>query len=206
MADPKDRFEVVVTLERKKVANPDQVRKDGDDVEFIDTPVSWMDLDGKPTPDRAKAAKFTFRLFPTMRDVARLEQRIDEVNEGIGNTVDLDVAIGNLWDQLRLRYEAALWPNGRPKAETTEELDKQAVAMQAAFDGDGAHRDRLVLRRMENLRRRNETAAEWTVFIVDPPKGWEDISTKVLDKREYHDAVLAAYSLAKSAAEVAAGK
>jgi hypothetical protein len=143
-------------------------------------PLSWLAADGSETKDETQAVRFRFRVDRTARDDIRIERRMDEINGGVGETVDLDLAISGLADHMRARFEKQLWPDGRPRAATKEESDAQELLMSALYNGAENDRDRAALHRMYALRDRQRVAAAWTVLIVDPPEGWEDFSDRPL--------------------------
>lgn len=177
------------------------------------TPTAWLGEDGKRIPSTNPAeipdgtirrvATFSFRLFPTMRESIQIERNLDELNNGIGETVDLDQAIQQLWRRLRDRYEAQLWPDGRPKAGNNDEARAQEALIDALYRAEG--KDRAVIERMTMLRDRQRLAAEWPVLRVETPPGWEQIGDLRVSV-EIQEAVILAHTRARLQAEADAGK
>ena len=180
-------------------------------------PSAWLAANGKSTtrppptfdettdPSEPLPVRFTFRLDATMADLIKIERRVDEVNEGIGETVDLDSAIDRLWRSMRQRFEAEVWPDGRPKAMTTEDDREQERLIDQLYLSPDNDRERLILNRMHMMRDRQRVAAEWSIMIVGPPDGWADIATKPL-RPGVAEAIALAYMDARQKATVASGK
>lgn len=158
--------------------------------------------DASPPPE---AVRFAFRLLPTMRDEMLIDRAVDEINGGPDVTVDLDKAIDGLWRSMRTRFEAELWPEGRPETRDPEELKREEHMIDMLYKAPENATDRGVLERMHALRDRTRVAAEWGVMIVDPPRGWADISSVSL-RSGLIDIIVAAYLRAKSEAEEELGK
>ncbi len=182
------------------------------------TPTAWLDVNGKKTirwpaaPDATdepgdlpRPVRFKFRLEAPMVDLLKIERRLDDVNGGIGETVDLDMGIDGLYRSIRARLEASLWPDGRPKATSPEEDAANDAEIDALYLGPTCSRDRNILNRMHMLRDRQKVAAEWAVLIVDPPAGWEDLATRPLAPG-VAETIALAYMNARGEAARAAGK
>lgn len=189
-------------------------------------PRTWLDVYGRETANAEEAVEFRIRLYPTMADEIAIERRLDEVNGGIGDTVDLEVAIDQTRERMRSRVERELWPDGRPVATTTAERQAQDLAAAAAWAAPELEMDRAVIQRMIALRDRQRIAAEWRILIVDPPMtqeerdqaavvrmtggkppapGWADIAERPL-RAGYVEWIAGAYMRARSQAEEAEGK
>jgi hypothetical protein len=171
------------------------------------TALSFLAADGSEASAEADAAKFCFRLFPTGRDDIAIQSRLDELNGGIAQTVDLDRGILNLSRSLRENYEQMLWPEGRPKAETPEEAAEQEQQFSAAWNANALddEQDRAVLGRMQHLEERQRHIAEWPLLGQGLPPAFADLADAPLPSR-IREAILTCYRRAKLEAETAAGK
>jgi hypothetical protein len=166
---------------------------------------AWMTADGERTEVAAEAVVFRARLFASMADRIKVERRLDEVNGGIGETVDLDMGIEQVTRRLRAQVSADLWPDGRPETSDPEEKKTQERLLNVAFYADPYQKDRMVLQRMTALRDRQMMAAEWPILIVDPPEGWADVA-KVPLPPGFAEQIARAYLHRKGVAEHAAVK
>lgn len=177
------------------------------------SPTAWLGTDKKPIqqldplemPDGSKrcAARFKFHLFPTMQQVIKIERQIDELNGGIGETVDLQLAIDQQYAAMSRSYEAELWPDGRPKPADNVEAAAQELLLDAMFQGD--RKERAVLDRLTRLRDRHRMCAEWRTLKISVPSGFDDIAT-LAAPIAVQEAIVSAYTRAKLEAEAAAGK
>lgn len=170
------------------------------------------EVDTRSDSDRAReaappleAVRFIFRLFPTMRDEMLIERDLDELNGGPNVTVDLDKGIDNLWRTMRARFEAEIWPEGRPETRDPAELKREEEMIDLLYNAPENATDKGVLERMHAMRDRNRVAAEWKRLIVNPPRGWEDIAIIPLRSGTL-EIIVAAYLKARREAEEALGK
>jgi hypothetical protein len=187
------------------------LRRTGPDI------VSWLDLRGKETEERDGRAQFTFHLWPTGREEMAIQVRLDDINGGIGQTVDLERGLRNTHAGIVAALERQIWPEGRPETEDPVEkkahTEKLAIAyaligMGAADDDEEAkvlERRRNAYDRMASLRDQQEMAAAWSVLIVDPPDGWKDIAEREL-RSSYREALTSAFVAARDAKANEAGK
>lgn len=163
----------------------------------------WIAANGRATDEEAEAIRFEFKGTRTLRDDLKIEVRLDEINGGIGETVDLELAVHDLREHLDRVILAELWPEGRPPAKDDAERQAQELLINVQADGEQFRKDRTVLNRMTALRDRQRVAAGWPTLIVDPPRGWEDLAEKELP-HGYAEAIARAYLRAFE--EHAAGK
>lgn len=168
------------------------------------SPTQWLGLNGLVETE-AEALRFTFRILPTGIELMQIERRLDEVNGGVGRTVDLDIAIGNLTANMRARYTAKLWPEGRPATGNAADAAAQQEEIDRLFYADRNSRDNKALNRMHEILERSQVCAEWKTLAVDPPAGWEDIAERPTDPM-HMQAVITAYRRAKNAEERGQGK
>lgn len=179
-------------------------------------PSWWLARDGGrvPTPEGEEAVwpetkpppealTLRFRAMLNGRDEMKIQRKIDELNGGLRETVDLDMTRAKLWAALVAKYEAQLWPDGRPTARNRTEAAEQDRAINRLFAFEGE--DRVALERLIELCDRQRTFAEWAEAIVAPPPGWERLEDRAMPMDTMH-AILRAYAAAKGAAESEAGK
>lgn len=167
-------------------------------------PPAWLDADGRLTSNEAQAARFVFRVWPKGSDHIQIARRVDELNGGLAETADIELALGNLWRRLLARYEAELWPDGRPPAETSEELDQQEVMLNACHAVD-ASEDRTAFERLDLLNNRQRTLAEWETLAVNVPDGWESLAERTISESVL-DAIVASFRRARLERERDLGK
>lgn len=183
-----------------------------------DTVLSWLGADGKETEDPDKAVRFSFHVFPTGREELAIQVALDEVNGGIGATVDLERGLRNTHAGIVAALERQIWPDGRPEADTEDLRRAQTEQLAMAFaligtvpleadDEEGAllERKRAAYDRMAAIRDQQEMAACWATLIVDPPAGWKDVADREL-RGAYREALVRAFVAARDAKVSTEGK
>lgn len=176
-------FEAVFPLAFDKAGNPTQ----------------WLAPSGKPTRRLDKALKCSFRLWPTLPEQSRIEQAVDELAGGVGQSIDLQKGMELTRKLVLEEVEASVWPDGRPDATNDDEAEEQEKLIAAAWRAHSSrHMD--ALNRMNNLSLRFEVSASWKVLVVDPPEGWEDIAARRMDPR-FREHVINGYLSARNKAE-----
>lgn len=178
-------------------------------------PLSWLgegDTLVDSAPDAAMwpstqapegALSLHFRSALTGRDEMAIQRRIDELHGGLRETVEIETTRAKLWAVLMARYEARLWPTGRPRALSVAEAQAQDLAVNRLYAVEGE--DRTALERLDDLCQRQRTFAEWGVAIINPPPGWARLEDREMSLDHMH-AVFRAYRAAKAEAEAATGK
>lgn len=176
----------------------------------------WLGRDGRKVDKLEDAVKFEFLLWPNGREEIQIQLRLDDLNGGIGQTVDLEQGIRNTHTAITKALEARLWPAGRPETTTQEEAREQAKLLAGAFGAIGVvpsedeelkklEKKRLAYDRMSELRDQQEMAASWPVLIVDPPPGWEDIAERDMSPG-HRRALVRDYARARERAGQTSGK
>lgn len=183
-----------------------------------DNVLSWLHSSGSETTIQSERVVFRFHLWPNGREELATQTRLDAINGGIGNTVDLERGIRQTYQAITTALERRVWPAGRPEVEGETEKRLQLELLAQAFHAiswlpvqDDDEEGKVLLRRrdaydrMSLLRDQQEMAASWTPLIVSPPPGWEDIAEREL-RTTYRDALTNAFIAARDAAVAASGK
>lgn len=173
-------------------------------------PLSWLGADGSeiPNPDASSepptgALRVRFRTLPTMQESMRIERIADAILGGTRASVELDLQIQAQWGLLLAKYTRALWPDGRPEAQSPEEAEEQERAINALYANDLV--DRFVLQRLRTQHENATVMAEWEVLIDHCPKGWEVLSTQRLHPAR-REALIATYLHHRARSEDVQGK
>tara|TARA_R110000824_G_scaffold54028_2_gene149060 strand:- start:14560 stop:15195 length:636 start_codon:yes stop_codon:yes gene_type:complete len=180
-------------------------------------PIRWLDANLQEVARAAKKLTLTFYLWPTMGEDIKINLSIDALSGGIGSTVDLQQGISQTNIVVLREVEELIWPgapeseenpNGIPKGRPTATNDAERSAHDNLVDTAWRHhntRNMQALQRMGEVGRKIEAAACWQHLIIEPPDGWENLSTKDMPPAK-RDAVLSGYMAAKNAKEEASGK
>lgn len=166
-------------------------------------PSAWLGSDGTEVASAADALRVQFRTQTTMADLFAIDEAMAAIFGGARAVAELELAASSLWATLVRRYEAKHWPDGRPKAETREEALEQEMVLELEYVNEGP--DRLVLEQLRTKQQWLRVAAEWRVLIVDPPAGWADLATRLLESSMLAE-VVSAYLAAKDKHPATLGK
>ena len=191
-------FEFVVPLHWKS--------REGQAPDAPPVPLDYLTPDGDSSTEAGDAVRFSFRLWPTMRETAQIEQRQHELNGGRDNTSTLEQELEAARNTLRDAAATALLA-GRQASELTPE-ERTALFAQVdayAMRAPGLARPRALLLRLAEVHARHAMAAAWPVLGISLPKGWADISEVPLSPAVL-SAILQAYTTARDEALDASGK
>jgi hypothetical protein len=159
----------------------------------------------EPRPAQPPAVRLRFRMWPNMAERATIQMRVDELFGGLSQAVDVDLALQDLYASCRLEYERAVFPDGRPKVTSPEEVKAQTAALDRMWAMDANSQKRVKMQRLEAMRDALNVAAEWPTLIVRPPPGWADLAALEIPPAT-NDLIVRAYQQAKRGAEQESGK
>lgn len=182
-------------------------------------PTSWLSTACKRTEDQESAVRLVFRLYPSGADDLAIQRRIDIVNGGIDQTVDLERGLDNTRQAIMADLRERLYPNDPPDLElSTTDKKTRSQELAAAFMAIGViacpeedkvgrilEQRKRAFERMSAIRDRQEIAAQWPVLIQDPPEGWEDLYIMHMSPN-HRDAICATFLAARQARMEAVGK
>lgn len=173
----------------------------------------WLAPDRTWTYSEEEALVLNLRRRPRMRDVSLIQSRCHEFAGGLQRWLDIDQTERDLWQILRDRIIARLWPKdpeadaesgGRPEPQNDEEEKAQSGLIDAAFlvdDSDHANAYREIYRTTARIR----FLAAYVGLVVDPPPGWEDLGECPDEPQGIVDMLRLAYEDAVLTSEEARG-
>lgn len=141
----------------------------------------WLDPSARPTDDRAQALVLSFKTTTTMVEDFQTETRLDDLNGGLGQTIDIQRGVDSIMRAIRLQLEHR-WHHANPTEEGLEPATPPDAAIEALYaemvqnPDDPLHRDFDAYLRLLNLQDRMRLAAAWPALIQNPPPTWEDIA------------------------------
>jgi hypothetical protein len=169
-------------------------------------PLDYLTPDGGTSTEAGDALRLTFRLWPTMRENAKIEARLHDLNGGRDATLVLARETERAREAVLDAATAAVLGGRAPGSLTPE----QAAALKGQVDAYANLAPELQDKRalaiqLMTVTAKHDMAAAWPVLGVNLPAAWRDIADVAVSP-SVMSAILAAYSDARNEAIEASGK